>query len=78
MEVLLDKRRNDSEASVKTIHLKLSFIVQRQDIEDANTVAVDKFFGNLGPVALISDFSLTTTSREAWKNVDNTKVVSLL
>ena len=77
-QVYINIPREDSVISLLNSYLELNFDVLRADNSNRYLDGNDKRLVNLGPIALFSNYKLTTSSGKHLENIDHAHIVSLM
>ena len=77
-QVYINIPREDSVISLLNSYLELNFDVLRADNSNRYLDGNDIRFVNLGPIALFSNYKLTTSSGKHLENIDHAHIVSLM
>ena len=77
-QVYINIPREDSVISLLNSYLELNFNVLRADNSNRNLDGNDIRLVNLGPIALFSNYKLTTSSGKHLENIDHAHIVSLM
>ena len=77
-QVFINIPREDSVISLLNSYLELNFDVLRADNSNRYLDGNDMRLVNLGPIALFSNYKLTTSSGKHLENIDEAHIVSLM
>ena len=77
-QVYINIPREDSVISLLNSYLELNFDVLRADNSNRYLDGNDTRLVNLGPIALFSNYKLTTSSGKHLENIDHAHIVSLM
>ena len=77
-QVYINIAREDSVNNLLNSYLELNFDVLRADNSNRYLDGNDIRLVNLGPIALFSNYKLTTSSEKQLQNIDHAHIVSLL
>ena len=77
-QVYINIPREDSVISLLNSYLELNFDVLRADNSNRYIDGNDIKLVNLGPIALFSNYKLTTSSGKHLENIDHAHIVSLM